>query len=264
MSVHTLETIPWNSAPGDLDPEARERLTRGWRYRMWNESGASQAFCTLGDDCQRAGAPENLLAEMEASSEDEVRHAEACRRLVARFSGEPDPPPPAPFPRLPRPKNATPEEQALHGVVLLSCISETIGCAFQREIADVASDLAVRAAQEMFFAEELRHGRFGWAYLAFEAHRAPERVAALEQRLAGMIALYAEGITTKPVPPAEREKTAAGKSTRDFAAWGILGPEHAERIFLEGLHRLVIPGFEEFGLDLSEVRSRFPQRAQGA
>jgi hypothetical protein len=246
-----MHEIPW-SAPLRDPPTRRDRdqLVRAWRYRMWNESGASSAFDQLALLAGKCGAPESLVEEMRSSAEDEVRHADACRKLVSRFSGETDVEPPAPFPDLPLRRTDTDEARALEGIALMSCISETIGCAFQREIADGATDPAVHAAQEIFYTEELRHGRFGWAYLAFEAKRAPERVKALEARIPALVAAYARGLA----------EISEGAPDRGVALepFGILSVRHTQKLFRDALHRLVIPGFEEFGLDLDAVKRAYP------
>ncbi len=247
MQLPYANKIPWSEPIAEAPPpELRDRLARSWRYRMWNESGASSAFRALADLCERTGTPEYLLAEMRESAEDEVRHAETCRGMIARFTGEADPTPPDPFPRLPLDKYATDEERALAGVVLMSCISETVGCPFQREIADAATDPVVQAAQEIFYAEELRHGRFGWTYLAFDAKRAPDRVARFAAAIPGLIQAYARGLGDPQDRSAELE------------GYGILGPRRTQRIFREALHRLILPGFKEFGLDVSGVEKQYP------
>ncbi|MCA9669022.1 MAG: hypothetical protein KC503_25680 [Myxococcales bacterium] len=239
--------IPWreSTAPA-LPAELRAELARVWAYRQYNEAGAAKAFERLHGEWRAAGASAELVDAAAAAADEEAQHAAICGRFVELYSGGAAPEP-KPFADMPRYADATVEERALFGAVLMCAISESVACVYLQTMLERAADAPIRAVHELFLAHDIRHSRLGWAYLAFDAHRSPDRVRALAERLPGMLALYRSGLGV-------RRPTALEHADELLAGHGALRPGESRELFDQALDNVLLPGFAEFGIPPEQLR----------
>jgi hypothetical protein len=137
-----------------------------WLRRASAELGAGLAFAHLDAVLADLGADPAVRALAARAVDDERRHAEICRHLAGAYlAAEVDLPPPVP--ESP-PADSAPSDELRQTirVVSLSCVSETVACAFLDRCRAEATCALVRAALRALFADEIDHARLGWAHLA--------------------------------------------------------------------------------------------------
>lgn len=148
-----------------VDPEQRAVLARYWWRRAEGEMGAWYAFGYLYEDLQALDAPGPLLELARHGIEEEHRHALWARDCAVRFGhaarGEPKP-------RSTRPltfSGATARENRLLRVAF-ACLTETCGCVVLQDVRPRVFDRALRRLNQRHLADEVKHARVGWGYLA--------------------------------------------------------------------------------------------------
>jgi hypothetical protein len=120
------------------------------------EAASVEAFCILGGDLARHGAPRPLLDAAERAAHDEVRHARMTARVARRYGGRP---------KAPRPGSSTPRslvDIALENEVE-GCVRETFGAAVALWQAARARDPVVARTMRSIAADEARHAALAWA-----------------------------------------------------------------------------------------------------
>jgi hypothetical protein len=241
--------IPWNALDaGALDPTARAAAGREWRERMRQEHLAVGAFALLTQEVAAEGCPPPVLELLARAASDEVRHAEVCRRMAATLLGEGAVPAfYRGLPKVPRHEQSSSSERALLHVAEMCCLSETLTGVYFTEMCAHATHPTARATIESLLEDEIDHGRVGWAYLA--TRQADPAVAALAPALPAMI-----------------DRT-VGRALRDLArradpddpaaeALGHLGATAGCRAIRRALRDVIVPGFEQLGVDLSPSREQ--------
>jgi hypothetical protein len=243
----TLRPIPWEALDAStLDAEARAAVGREWRERMRQEHLAVGAFALLTQEVAAEGCPPAILSLLARAASDEVRHAEICRQMAVALLGEHGVP--AYYrglPKVPRHEPSTAEERTLLHVVEMCCLSETLTGVYFTEMIARATHPTARAAIESLLEDEIDHGRVGWAYLA--ARKGDARLVTLAGALPSML-----------------DRT-AGRALRDFArraepddpareAFGHLGARAGATAVRRALRDVIVPGFEQLGVDLAPSR----------
>jgi hypothetical protein len=191
----------------------------------------------MGDRLATMGAQAVVVGMARDAANDELRHAELCTQLAARFgrvtpsrSGEPG---------EVAPSGLTPRERVLYEVVAMSCITETLSAALLGEMHDRAVDPQVQTTVHEILRDEVQHSRLGWAHLASEHARGCGRVLGdyLPVMLAGTVTeeLFRVGDDADP----------------DLAGYGALSREDRAHIFTATMRELVFVGLERFGIDTS-------------
>jgi hypothetical protein len=113
-----------------------------------------------------------------------------------------------------------------------------------------ATDPVARAAIESLLEDEIDHGRVGWAYLAERARaRAIDGLAAA---LPEMLERTFKGVLD--AVPSRRDES-------KLEACGYLAADTGADVYRRALRDVILPGFEQLGVDLAPSRERL--RARG-
>jgi hypothetical protein len=161
-----------------------------WLVRAAHDEAASvHAFVALARELQAHGAPQELLAWVEAARRDEERHAEVVGRLARAYGGEPAEPVIEAVPV--RELLAIAVENAVEG-----CVGETWAALMAAHQARAAAVGVVREVYAGIAVDEARHAELAWALDAWLMRQlnAGERAmvaaarAAAVRRLAAVLA----------------------------------------------------------------------------
>jgi hypothetical protein len=221
---------------------ARALIAQVWAVRHGVETGASLRFAALSQGMRAAGAPATLVELAARASADEVRHAAHCADILR--SRQADVPPPETRLLFFGPRDVDPEQRLTYEVVAQSCISETESMATLVTLLDAASDAHLRSVLQELARDEVQHARLGWAYLAWAKDRLD--LSFLSAFLPAMATAATGEDLFQPGPP-EADDPALLRS-------GVVPKRDRRRIYLETLHSVVIPGFEEFRVDTGPLR----------
>jgi hypothetical protein len=129
------------------------------------EQASVHAFDRLERELRAHRAPESLGETARRSAKDEVRHADAMRRLATFHGGKPE------SPRVGRSGIRSLERVARENVVE-GCVRETYGALLATWQAAHATDAAIRRCFSRIAADETRHAALAWAHSATAHARA--------------------------------------------------------------------------------------------
>ena len=189
-----------------------------------------------------AGAPEALVEVAARASRDEVRHASRCEDVL-RMRQAPVPPPETRLLEY-APPELTPEQRLTYEVVAQSCVSETESMATLVTLLDAAHDEALKAIIHELARDEVQHARLGWGYLTWARPRMD--LSFLGPLLPGMVAGSAGPDLFRAAAP--------GTDDPSLLHWGVVPHSERQRIYLETLDSVVIPGMVEHGVDTGPLR----------
>ncbi len=166
--------------PPPLDEALRDRLARGWLEDAQAEHASVAAFARVTLELMALGAPPELLADVQQAALDEVRHAERCFALAARYGARREP---GPMPVLP--PRAPEHRQLALDTFVEGCVGETIAalvatrCA--RHVGD--HDPVVGDTWRGVADDEGRHAALAWRILAWSLEEGgPEVVEAVREQ----------------------------------------------------------------------------------
>ena len=213
-----------------------------WAVRYRVETAASLRFAALSQGMSAAGAPGTLVDLAARASADETRHARHCADILRSRGAEV--PPPETRLMFFGPRDLGPEQRLTYEVVAQSCISETESMAILVTLLDAASDAHLKAVIQELTRDEVQHARLGWAYLAWARKRLD--LSFLSAFLPAMATASTGADLFQPGPP-DADDPALLRS-------GVVPKRDRRRIYLETLHSVVIPGFEEFRIDTGPLR----------
>lgn len=223
-----------------MDPALRTKVGQTWARRAHEELKAGMWFALLSRELLAVGTAPDALARVARAVGDEVRHAEILRALGARYLGEAVPWPPG-MPVAEAPADPPRSMASLHAVTLC-CVSETIASVFIETSHAAATSPSVRASLGVVLADEVEHGRAGWLYLAsVRDDRAV--MAAVQKAMATMVrkaieSWYDFGAVVLPDGAPEH---------------GLLSNDEVRACVVTALRDLVLAGFAQLGLDVSEA-----------
>jgi hypothetical protein len=139
----------------------RPREGEKWLADALAEHASIASFARATLELMALGAPTSLIADTQRAGADEIRHAEACFALAARFLGRAVNPGPLPAiaPRAPDPVRFS------RNVYQEGCVGETLAVLrAQRELADCHDRSTARVLQ-MIIADETRHAALAYRTL---------------------------------------------------------------------------------------------------
>jgi hypothetical protein len=227
-----------------MDASLRRRVGETWHRRAHEELKASMAFALLARELLEVGAAPEAMARVARAVGDEVRHAEALRVLASRYLGEDASWPPAVHVEASPLGDAPLLRASLHAVAL-GCVNETIASVFIEASHDAAKSPSARATLGLILADEVEHGRAGWAYLASVAGDRDVR-AAVQRELGSIVGRVAgcwfdDAAITIPEGAPDH---------------GLLSNEDTHRCVLTALRDVVLPGFAQLGFDVADATRR--------
>ena len=189
----------------------------------------------------QAEAPVALVEVAARASQDETRHASRCEDIL-RSRHAPVPPPETRLLEY-APSTLTPEQRLTYEVVAQSCVSETESMATLVTLLDEAREETLKSVIHELARDEVQHARLGWGYLAWIRDRLD--LAFLGILLPGMAAGSAGPDLFRP----------AVQGTDDPTLYqaGVVPHSERQRIYLETLESVVIPGMREHGVDTAPL-----------
>jgi hypothetical protein len=231
-------------------PALRRVAAAAWRFRLDVERDAEARFARLAERLSWAGAGPPVVALARRASRDEARHAAFCAELAGAYGAALGPFAPA-APLEIAPRDLGPRQRVLYEVVAACCIAETESLGVLTTLLDHVQGGRLRRVLRELAADEVRHGRLGWAHLAAEHARGetaflgPLVPAMLEGNVAPDLFL---------VVPADREDAA-------LLEHGVLPHALKREVFVRTLEDVVFPGLSEFGVDPAPARAWLAQRS---
>ena len=234
---------------GKSNESARALAARAWRYRLGSELEAANHFRILASALGAADASGAVVGLALEAAEDELRHAELCRKLVTHFGGTVSSQPTITSRRV-APAELGARERLLYAIVALSCVTETLSTAILGELVDRASDSVAKQAMQSILRDEVNHSRIGWAFLAEEHARGAN----------DCIGEYLPGMLSATVSDDLFAADAADLGAQELAGFGVLERGDRRRIVRETLDLVVFPGLERFGIDVQAGRNWLRER----
>jgi hypothetical protein len=235
-----------------LGVAGRRTVGASWRERQRQEHLAVGAFSLLARELAEVGCSDVVLGLITQAAADEVRHAEICRRFAQALLGEDEVPSRLKgLPRVPMHEGAAAEERALHHVVEMCCLSETLTGVYFTEMIARATDPVAREAVESLLEDEIDHGRVGWAYLAERARE--KTLDGLTQALPAMLDRTFRAVF-------DAASKTRGPDDENLERCAYLGPRAGADVYRRALHSVILPGFEEIGIDIEPARARVRER----
>lgn len=219
-----------------------QHADRVWAARHGVETGAALRFGSLSRRMWQAGAPEALVELAARASRDETRHASRCEDIL-RARQAPVPPPETRLLEY-APSDLAPEQRLTYEVVAQSCVSETESMATLVILLDEARDESLRSVIHELARDEVQHARLGWGYLSWARQRMD--LAFLAPLLPRMVAGTAGPDLFRPPLPGTDDPT--------LYHAGVVPHSERQRIYLETLESVVIPGMNEHGVDTGPLR----------
>jgi hypothetical protein len=215
----------------------RREVAETWERRAHEELRVATAFAMLCRELLAVGGEPELLGAISRGVHDEVRHAEVCRALAARYASA-DVAWPGGVGDEPFVVRSDPRLRAAFYVVSLCCVTESIAsCFLEASLADTRSPSA-RVAVGDLLADEVLHARAGWTFLARQPR---ELQAAVEADLLLLV---------KPVVRGWWDQ--GGVTMLDGAPeHGIPSLETTRRSTLTAMRDIVLPGFVALGFDVT-------------
>jgi hypothetical protein len=219
-----------------LDASERERIGEEWLRRAQVELTAATISAQIARGLLLDGGTREVLELAARAVGDEVRHAWLCHAVAERYLGRAvDTPVSRPIDE-PTFGNCPPALNRLLGLVLHSCVSETMAAVCLRNGLALCRSPTARAATRQLLQDDLNHARLGWAHLA-SAHVDVDSKRHVGSALPTLLRLGHESWLNEPRP-------ADGNP-----AHGVLGRSGFRDLARTALAEIVLPGLEHVGID---------------
>lgn len=185
-------------------------------------------------------APSELVALAERSIDDELRHAEIWRIGAEHYWGGPLPAP-EPWPLVVPHIEAPPDLRHTLYVFGQCVFNETTASAFLETCLALAQGPLAKAVLREVLADEIDHGRLGWA---FAARLGPAQRAEVQPWLLPMARAH-----LREWSRAFREVPAS------FAAHGVPSREVTETSVRGAVRDLILPGLARLGFECAAIEA---------
>lgn len=230
-----------DAAARALDPGPRAIVAATSARRAQLEMKGAAAFTRVTQALFDLGADPAIIELSARAIDEELRHARIYRELAVAYGGDP-PPLAVEVVELPGYPDADPRDRPALHVAGMCAVNETMACGFLDACLGVARAPRVRAAVGEVLADELRHGRIGWAWLA-SSGPTPGMRRAIQRHLVGLLDMQWTGwraqIATLPPEPVPAHGCPSG-ATIEAAA-------------LATIREVVLPGFAHLGFDVHDA-----------
>jgi hypothetical protein len=227
--------------------DAPDAVFRVWRYRLRIEFEAAALFDFLSEDLMRLYGPTDRGATFaKAAAEDELRHAERCRRILSYAPISLTELTPSTVDYL-GPRQSSLEDRTLYTSVAIGCVTETLSTALLVEMHKRAEPGLVRDTIHEILTDEVSHGRVGWAELSRQALR--RDVSWLQSFISPMIQEALNADVRPMLTPAT--------TSEDLSRWGILPRSEALAIMENTVEEVILPGLQHFGILAEQIPTRF-------
>lgn len=211
-------------APLDLDATTRERLASHWLGEAAAEHASVAAFARFSLQLLALAAPPELVSEAHLAALDEVRHAQQCYALAARYSGEPRGPGALVLPAGPLP--CDPATVALE-TLRDGCLGESLAARAVAQAAAAARDPEVARILLAIAADEERHAAVAWQAVAWLLRSHPQPVR-------GVLGAFLASLSGAADPGAQVD-------AHDDRLHGILTAAEHLAVRMETVDEIVVP-----------------------
>jgi hypothetical protein len=213
-----------------------------WALRTRVEHEAARRFARLATAIPRFDPESPVPALLVSAANDERRHAALCAGLSG-FYGVPAPDAGS-DPQV-APAELGAREAVLYEMVAACCITETESVATVTTLLAAQLEPPVEKVLREIARDEVAHGRMGWAHLAREA----------TGRDLGFLSRWIPAMLNGSVDAALFRRGIARAENDDLLPHGVFPLEHKREVFVRTLEEVVLPGFEEFGIDVRPARA---------
>ena len=233
--------IEWSALDASgLDAAKRAVVGASWKERARQEHLAVGAFTLVARELAAEGCDSVVMSLATKAAWDEVRHTEICTKMAVALLGEKNVPLRyRGLPKVPMHDGESASTRVLFHVVEMCCLSETITGVYFTEMHRRATHSIAREVIASLLADELDHGRLGWAYLAARHRDKTLPIDALERALPAMF----ERTVDRALAP-----RAGADDDRAMEAFGFLGNVAAREAVERAANEVIRPGFEHFGV----------------
>lgn len=213
-----------------------------WQGRASAEGSVHAYAQRIVADLRDADAAPKVVELAARMVSDEARHVGICIEVASRYAGHAveTPPPRAildPLSDVPLPLRATLR------VVATSCIGESFASAWIDECGRMTKPAWLREVLRRHLADEVHHAQLGWAHLA------TTRVGDAERR---QIAAWLPRLLEVNLNAWRRFDPRW--PNEGFPEHGLPSHDDTRRIVDDALAQLVLPGFEQLGVDTGPAR----------
>jgi len=238
--VQPLESVTrWEMPEHDasialLKDRHREIMGAAWGGRSSSEVRTMNAFEHITRSLEVIEAPDAVVGLSKRAIDDERRHIEIGRRVASAYERAEVPVPRMRNMRLPVYEGTSRRLQALLRVISHCCLNETTACAYAQYSLSIARAPLVHSALREILADEIDHGRVGWAAVAAAPPRLREEAVKwlpriIKTHLAGWRAslvewpapLHAHGMPPKRSALRLVNSTMTEVILPGLAAWGM-------------------------------------------
>ena len=245
---------------GDLQPEkaledavleqrySTESLSfarRLWTQRMIYEHNSAAVFSRLLPQLMEAEATLDIKTSVLRMSMDELRHAAICAGVVKLLGGSTDVEADLITKPLPEHRDVSAKLRALRNVMFVGCFSETIAVAALSEECELVRESAISAVLEQLRADEILHGKLGWAYLhdLWPTLDGAEKEAIDVYLPIGFGYLEAEMIGDR-----DQNHTIPGSYQEEIQSLGCSVPDQSRGLLYDTIDTVIIPQLDALGL----------------
>jgi hypothetical protein len=213
-----------------------------WEQRLRIEEEAAVRFGVLAERLAQAGAPGAISDQASRAANDEARHARHCQTFVTRYGGAELPPSDTLVEYAP--PQWPPIQRLVYELVAQGCIAETQSTATLVTLLRKVEDADLRTVLHELARDEVGHGRLGWATLGWA--RGEMSLAFLAPLLPSMIQGSAGPELFTPA--------AAPLDSPELFHFGVVPTSVRRQVYVETLESVILPGFEQFGVDTEPTR----------
>jgi len=226
-----------------LTLEERQLVGETWAARAESEVRSTQRFASLSSALRAHSATPTVVGLCDRAAKDEERHVKLCTTLAEEFGVSPD------LEGIQRPGPLAPMElpiraRVLYEVVALCCVNETINAALLGHVYEHAKWPSIRLTAHTLVGDEIWHSRMGWAHLGSE-----QSETSVEWLSAHVVPLL-ERAGAHEIFNAERRE----REAPHMIQYGELNYATRVTLFQEIVNTVILPGFESFGVDVTEGR----------
>ena len=235
-----LRVTPQEAA--DLPEDDRLLVATTCARRAELELRGAAAFTVVTQALIELRADSRIVELSARAIAEEIRHSDIYFELASHYARAALPRPEVAPIDVPEHAGVSAELRRVLHVVGMCSINETMACAFLELCLDGATSGKVRAAVREVLSDEIRHARIGWAFLASPVVTASVR-REVGRWLVPMLCAQLEGwwrqIDTLPEGEVAGHACPSGQAIAEAT--------------LKSLGDLVLPGFQELGIDVSEA-----------
>jgi hypothetical protein len=215
-----------------LSLSERGELARAWTEAGLREHASVASFTGFLLDLLALGAPASLVAETTSALSDEVHHAQLCFAVASAFAGEPVGPGPLDATGArPGPRTLA---DAVRAAVREGCVDETVSAIDAAEACALASDPAIRSVLGRIAADEWRHARLAWSFVAWALAEGGPAIRAIVDEELRVVEMLREGVLS-------RDETVREVGISSLERWGRLDAETRRAVRARVAREVILP-----------------------